>query len=227
MLRPHSAIINLASGKITLSSEGYEWTAEIIGSSIAPQYRNSYHVREIIRTPIEDKEIVTESALWQEILSFQGKGYAEAISVEQKKKLIDIYKTCNVFSDSPGKAHRELIDYQLSNLFTEFLSVILAKERQVIANIQKEFDNKMFVANGKIEELQNIENKQKKWIEEIEKENDHLTKELTRTKDEKDVLNKQLIDKSNEFVMKSNELTVVQTKLTQAQSCLLYTSRCV
>ena len=91
-LRRHSAVINLASGQMTLSTGGYDWTAEIIGSSITPRYRNSYHVREIIRTPIGDKEIVTESALWQEkmqeILSFQGKGYTEAISVEQKKKLI-------------------------------------------------------------------------------------------------------------------------------------------
>ena len=38
-------------------------------------------------------------------MSFQGKGYTEAISVEQKTKLIEIYKTYrNVFSDSPGKA---------------------------------------------------------------------------------------------------------------------------
>ena len=40
-LRRHSAIINLASGKMTLSTEGYDWTAEIIGSSRAPQYRLS------------------------------------------------------------------------------------------------------------------------------------------------------------------------------------------
>ena len=50
-----------------------------------------------------------ESTLWkeklQEILSFQVKGSTEAVSVEQKEKLVGIYnKYRKVFSDSPGKA---------------------------------------------------------------------------------------------------------------------------
>ena len=39
------------------------------------------------------------------IMSFQGRGHTEIISVEQKKRLVDIYsKYHNVFSNSFGKA---------------------------------------------------------------------------------------------------------------------------
>ena len=87
MLRRHSAIIDLASGKVTLRSDGYEWSAEIIGSTSAPQYRRSYHVRENVRTPIGNKEIITESELWQkklqEIMSFQGRGHNQCGTKEK------------------------------------------------------------------------------------------------------------------------------------------------
>ena len=110
MLRRHSAIINLNSRKLTLRSDEYDWSTEIIGSQCAPQPRHSYHVREEARLPIGKNELVTEeSTLWkeklQEILSFQVRGSTEAVSVEQKEKLIGIYnKYRKVFSDSPGKA---------------------------------------------------------------------------------------------------------------------------
>ena len=75
-----------------------------------PQYRRSYHVRENIRTHIGNNEIVTsEPDLWkeklQEILSFQIKGSTEAVSVEQRQDLVNIYNKYRcVFSNSPGKA---------------------------------------------------------------------------------------------------------------------------
>ena len=89
MLRRHSAIINLASGKVKLRSDGYEWSIEIIGNQCAPQYRRSYHIRENNRTPIGKKEIVTtEPNLWQEILSFRGRGSTDAVSYTH----LDVYK---------------------------------------------------------------------------------------------------------------------------------------
>ena len=46
MLRQYSAIIDLSREKVSLTSEGIVWTAELIGSQGAPQNWTSYHIRE-------------------------------------------------------------------------------------------------------------------------------------------------------------------------------------
>ena len=119
MLLRHSAIINLASGKVTLRAENCELSAEIIGSISAPQYRNSYYVRESNRLPIGENNIVTESSLWleklEEIMAFQG-GSSDEVSVEEKRRLIKIYNRYGqVFSDSPGKAKNFLCELKFKD----------------------------------------------------------------------------------------------------------------
>ena len=57
MLRRHTAVINLASGKVTLSTEKGELSAEIIGCQSAPQCLNSYYIRENNRLTIGKKDI--------------------------------------------------------------------------------------------------------------------------------------------------------------------------
>ena len=90
MLRRHSAIINLASGKVTLCAEKCELSAEIIGSIRAPQYRNSYHIRESNRIPTGEKNVVTESNLWleklEDIMAFQGGSSNQVKSVWKEKE---------------------------------------------------------------------------------------------------------------------------------------------
>ena len=42
MIRRHSAVINMCSGKITLYNEQVEWSSEIIGRKCAPHNRHSF-----------------------------------------------------------------------------------------------------------------------------------------------------------------------------------------
>ena len=55
MLRRHTAVINLASGIVTLSAEEGELTAEIIGSQSAPQRPSSFYIRENNRLTLGEK----------------------------------------------------------------------------------------------------------------------------------------------------------------------------
>ena len=68
-----------------LSSESDEWSAEIIGSTRAPQHGHSYHVRENIKTPLNNQNVTCETDLWEEkleeILSFQTKSSREEVSM--------------------------------------------------------------------------------------------------------------------------------------------------
>ena len=115
MLRRHSAIINLNSGIVTLKSESDEWSTEIIGSTSAPQYRRSFHVRENIRTPIGNNENVTcEINLWKDKL--QVKNSTEEVSMEQRQELINIYnKYRSVFSNSPRKTKNFVCELRFHN----------------------------------------------------------------------------------------------------------------
>ena len=105
---------------------------------IRDRYRRSYHVRENIRTPIGNNEIVTsETDLWkeklQEILSFQVKGSREAVSVEQRQDLVNIYnKYIRVFSNLPGKARNFVCELRFHN------SVNLNRKSYPIAQSLKE-----------------------------------------------------------------------------------------
>ena len=46
MLRKYSAIIDMNRAKVTLDSNGVNWTAKLIGSESAPSDRAIYNVRE-------------------------------------------------------------------------------------------------------------------------------------------------------------------------------------
>ena len=123
-------------------------SAEIIGSECAPQCVRSYHVREEIRVPIGKNELVTNvSDLWreklQEILSFQGKGLKEEVSVEQKQNLIDIYnKYRSVFSDSPGKAKNFMCEFHDSVQFNRKSYPIAQSLKEAVRKeIQRMIDN--------------------------------------------------------------------------------------
>lgn len=74
-LRRHSAIIDLNSGIVILSSQEYDWAAEIIGNIRAPQHLQSYYVREEFETTLNLQEVKDKNQLWeeklQEIRSFQ------------------------------------------------------------------------------------------------------------------------------------------------------------
>ena len=101
MLRRHTAIINLARGIVTLSTEEGELAAEIIGSQSAPQCPSSFFIREDNRLTLGKNTEVTESKIWQEkieeIIEFQNRQAQEIINVEQKQQLIKIYdKSINI-----------------------------------------------------------------------------------------------------------------------------------
>ena len=112
MLRRHSAVIDMCSGKITLDNEQGEWSNEIIGRTCAPHNRQSFttllrNYREEVMTAVEESACTEDdirNRKLEEIQSFQPNSNSE-ITHKQKGQIISIYNRYRrIFSDLPGKA---------------------------------------------------------------------------------------------------------------------------